>query len=61
MHEMTEREQLAALEGWACNKAVPLEERLESAMQVISGLRKIIHDEGCIVEVIDCICGTDTR
>lgn len=40
MSDMTERQQLAALEGWASNPAVPLAERLQAAMQVIEGLRR---------------------
>lgn len=46
--EMDERMQLAALEGWACNKGVPLDERLSAAMQVIKGLRKFL--DGCPFE-----------
>jgi len=42
---MDKREELAALEGWACNRAVPLEERLQVAMQVIGGLREFL--DGC--------------
>lgn len=42
--EMTPREELAALEGWACNEIVPLKERLATAMQVISGLRELLPD-----------------
>lgn len=41
MGDMTERQQLAALEGWAANPGVPLTERLQAAMQVIAGLRNL--------------------
>lgn len=51
--EMNERQQLAALAGLAGNRTVPLEERLQAAMQVIKGLRKLIHSEECITE---CVC-----
>jgi len=38
--ELNERQQLAALEGWATNPAVPVEERLQAALHVIEGLRR---------------------
>ncbi|HEY1395007.1 hypothetical protein [Roseateles sp.] len=41
MDRMTE---LAALEGWARNLAVPVEERLAAALQVIDGLNARIEE-----------------
>lgn len=47
--EMSPAMQLAALEGWATNLAVPDRERLSAAMQVIAGLREQV--EGLTEEV----------
>jgi hypothetical protein len=37
--EMTPEMELAALEGWSTNRAVPIAERLQAAHQVINELR----------------------
>lgn len=55
MEEMTEREQLAALEGWANNPQVPLPERWATAIQVIAGLRKLLEwPEFCPYDCDNC-------
>lgn len=41
--KLSERQELAALEGWANNPMVPLPERWATALQVIKGLRKLLE------------------
>ena len=40
MDELTPDQRLAALEGWACNPAVPVAKRLAAALQAVAGLRE---------------------
>jgi hypothetical protein len=40
--ELDKKQKLAALEGWASNRGVPMDERLQVAMQVIKGLREFL-------------------
>lgn len=42
--ELTEREQLAALEGWANNPKVSLEERWATALQLVRQLREYLDE-----------------
>lgn len=57
--KLDKRQELAALEGWASNRGVPMDERLQAAMQVIRGLREFL--DGCPFEYAgqhyeECLC-----
>lgn len=53
--EMTPREELAALEGWANNPRISLHERWHTALQVIKGLHKLLEEpEFCPHDCDNC-------
>lgn len=43
MNNLTQKQELVTLEGWASNKSVSTQERLQAALQVINGLQKEIE------------------